>query len=165
VTVVDDGQRALHALEQLDHRQQAWCDVHVVGDVGLVRRDDRDAECGPKACGENDEPDQRPNQRRKEPLTLLEESQQLAPDDAGEGANIMHDIHAATSSSVSPPMSSLKAPPRFFAPVSATTSFALPRGTIFPRLITSKSSSCSTSSNRWVAHSTPILSVLASSCT
>src|SRR3990170_1167223 len=165
LAVVDHRQRALHALEQLDHREQAWRDVHVVGDVGLIRRDDRDAERGAEARGKNNEPNQWPNQGREKPLALLEEAQQLAPDDAEKGADVMHDAHAATSSSVSPPMSSVKAPPRSFAPVSATTSLALPRATIFPRLITSRSSSGSTSSNRWVAHSTPILSLFASSCT
>ena len=99
LAVVHHRQRALHALEQLDHREQARRDVHVVGDVGLVGRDDRDAERRAEACGKNDQPDQRPDERREKPLALLHEAQELAPDNAGEGAGVMHGVHAATSSS------------------------------------------------------------------
>src|SRR5262249_48222538 len=119
------------------------------------------AERSTKACGKDDQPDQWPYESREEPLALLQEAEKFPPDDAIEGADMVH--HAAMSCSVSPPISSLKAPPRSPAPVSATTSFVLPRARMRPRVSTSKSSSASTSSKRWVAHSTPILSARASS--
>ena len=80
-------------------REQPGRDVDVVGDVGLVGRDDRNAERGAEAGGENNKPDQWPDQRGEEPLALLKEAQQLAPDDAHEGADEMHQAHAAMSSS------------------------------------------------------------------
>jgi len=67
-----------------------------------------------------------PKPRRKEPLALLQEAQQFPPDDAVEGADEMHRGPAAMSSSVTPPIKSLKAPPKSPAPVPAQTALATP---------------------------------------
>ena len=61
--------------------------VDLVEDVGLVGRDDRHAEHLAEAGGEDEQPDQRPHQRREEALALVQEAQHLAPDDAGKQAD------------------------------------------------------------------------------
>jgi hypothetical protein len=78
----------LHAVEQLDHRDEAGGDVDLVGDVRLVGRDDGDAEGEAEAGGEDDQPDQWAHQRGKEAPTLVEKAQPFAPDDALQTAQV-----------------------------------------------------------------------------
>ena len=78
LAVVDHRQRRLHAVEQQHHADQARRDVDVVGDVGVVGLDDRDAEHVAKARREHRQPQQRPHQRRHQAAVLLRELEQLA---------------------------------------------------------------------------------------
>ena len=80
--VIDHRQRRLHAVEKLDHRDQPGRDIDLVKNVGLVGRNDRDAENLPEAGGKNKQPDQRPHQRGDEAFALMDEAQGFAPDDA-----------------------------------------------------------------------------------
>ena len=79
--VVDHRQRGLHAVEELDHRDQARRDVDLVQDIGVVRGHDRDAERLAKSRGEDEQPDHRAHQRRDEALALVKKTQALAPHD------------------------------------------------------------------------------------
>ena len=80
-------------MEQQDDPEQAGHDVDLVGDVGLVRRDDRDAEHVVEAGGEHGEPHQRPHQRRKQPAALLHEFEQLPHGDGAQRAHDVNEVH------------------------------------------------------------------------
>ena len=82
LAVVDHRQRALHAAEQQDHPAQAGRDVDLVEDVGDVGRLVGDAQHRAEAGGEDEQPDQRPDQGGEEPPALVQEAQELAPQDA-----------------------------------------------------------------------------------
>ena len=69
-------------------------DVDLVEDIGLVRRDDRDAEDLAEAGGEDEQPYQRSDQRRDEALALVQESQRLAPGDAVQADEILAEREA-----------------------------------------------------------------------
>ena len=58
--------------------------IDLVEHVGLVGRDDGDAEDLAESGGEDEQPDQRPHQRGDEAFALMHEAQRLAPDDAGQ---------------------------------------------------------------------------------
>ena len=66
-------------------------DVDLVEDIGLVGRDDRDAEHLAKAGGEDEQPEQRPDQRGDEALALVQEAQPFAHQDALEADEIVGD--------------------------------------------------------------------------
>ncbi len=95
LAVVDHRQRGLHAVEQLDHRHQSRRDIDLVEDVGLVGRDDGDAQHLAESGGEDEQPDQRPHQRGDEALALMQEAQRLAPHDAAEAGGILGEREAA----------------------------------------------------------------------
>ena len=63
-------------------------DENLVEHVGLVGRDDRDAEHLAKARGEDEKPHERAHERRQEPLALVQVAQHLAPDDAAEAREV-----------------------------------------------------------------------------
>src|SRR5690606_20804174 len=86
LAVIDHREGGLHAVEELDHRDEAGGDVDLVEDVGDIGRRDREAEHRPETRREDEEPDERTDERREEPLALAQEPQRLAPDDAPEGA-------------------------------------------------------------------------------
>ena len=88
LAVIDHRQRGLHAVEQLDHRHQSRRDIDLVEDVGLVGRDDGDAEHLAESGGEDEQPHQRPHQRRDKTLALMQEAQRLAPHDAVEAGDV-----------------------------------------------------------------------------
>src|SRR6202012_895443 len=88
LTIIDHRERGLHAVEKLDHRHQPRRDIDLIGDVGLVGRDDRDAEHLAEAGCEDEEPHQWAHQRRYETLALMQEAQGLAPHDAVEADDI-----------------------------------------------------------------------------
>ena len=97
LAVVDHRQRGLHAVEQLDHRHQSGRDIDLVQDIGLVRRNDRHAEDLAEAGGEDEQPHQRPHQRRDEALALMQEAQRLAPGDAAQADEILAEPEARAS--------------------------------------------------------------------
>ena len=84
LAVIDHRKRGLQPIEELDHRDEAGRHIDLIQYVGLVRRDDRDAEDGPEPGREDEQPDERPDQRREETPSLAEEPQGLSPRDPGE---------------------------------------------------------------------------------
>ena len=76
--VIDHGQRTLHAVEEKHHTDKSGYDIDFVDHVSLIGRRDGEPEYGTKSCRENQEPQQRPNEGGKEPLTLLQEPQHFA---------------------------------------------------------------------------------------
>ena len=82
--VVDHRQRGLHAVEELDHRDQPGRDIDLVENIGVVGRHDRYAERLSKSGCENEQPDQRAHQRGNEALALVKKAQALSPYDAVE---------------------------------------------------------------------------------
>src|SRR5262249_45339867 len=84
-------ERGLHAGEKQDHANEPGRDVDLVEHVGLVGWDDRHAEHLAEAGGENEEPEQRPHQRRDETFALVEEAQPFADQDALQAAEIAPD--------------------------------------------------------------------------
>ncbi len=88
------------ALNKQDHADEAGYDVDLIENVGFVRRNDRHAEDLAEAGGENEKPDERPHERREEPLALMQKAQNLAPDDAAEAGEITHRSEAARALSI-----------------------------------------------------------------
>ena len=70
-------------------------DVDLVEDVGLVWRDDRDAEDLAEAGGEDEQPDQRAHQGGDEALALMHEAQCLPPGDAAQADQVLAEREAA----------------------------------------------------------------------
>ena len=98
LAVVDHGERALQAGEQEDHAEQARRDVHLVQDVGLIRRLDRHAEHRAEPGGEDEQPHQRPHQSRDEAAALVHEAQRLARDDHPRPAQVVAEGEAGRTS-------------------------------------------------------------------
>ncbi len=61
---------------------EARRDVDLVEHIGLVGRDDRHAEHLAEAGRKDEQPQQRPDQRRDEPFALVEKAQAFADQDA-----------------------------------------------------------------------------------
>ena len=91
LAVVDHRERGLHAVKQLDHRHQSGRDIDLVEDVGLVWRDDGDAEHLSKAGGEDEQPHQRPHQCGNEALALMQEAQSFPPHDTVQAGDILRE--------------------------------------------------------------------------
>ncbi len=139
--VVDHRQRALHAVEQQDHAGQPGHDVHLIGDVGVVGRDDGDAQCRAKAGGEHQQPQQGPYQGAEQPGALQHETQPFARYDAAETLPVS--IHGRTPEAVK----RVKAEPRV-PPCSRLTASACPLATRRPWCTINRSSLGCTSSSR-----------------
>src|SRR6185437_6014440 len=142
-------QRALHGLEELDHPDQAGGDVFLVGNIGLVRRNDRHAEHEAESRSEDHQPDERPHQGRDEAAALVEEAQALTPYDAAQTAVIVDGLHAPRSPVMRSNASRIDA-----ASACRMTSGTGPLARIRPLCNTITRASESTSSMRWVAQST-----------
>jgi len=80
-------------VEQEDDAEQARHDIDLIGDVGLVGRDDRDAEHVVEAGGEHREPHQRPDQRRQQPPALLHEFDDLPHGDGAQRTGGVDELH------------------------------------------------------------------------
>ena len=84
-------------MEQQNDAEQSRHDVDLVGDVGLVGRDDRDAEHVLEARREHREPHQRPHQRGEQPPALLDELDDFPrgqrPEGAADMGGAMSDFH------------------------------------------------------------------------
>ena len=88
LAVVDHRERRLHAVEELDHRDQAGRDIDLVENIGFVWRDDGDAEHLTEAGSEDEQPHQRPDQRRNKTFALMHEAQGLAPHNAVQAGDV-----------------------------------------------------------------------------
>src|SRR5262249_24363294 len=175
LAVVHHGERGLHAVEQLDHHHQAGGYVFLVQDVDFVGRNDRDPEHLPESGGEDEQPYQRPHQRRDEALALVQKAQRLAPSDPLEADRIggqrsgscrcsrqrRHAASLGPSALVSAP----NAPRMSAAAVCARMLATGPCASTFPRCSTMTPSLSATSSTRCVAHSTQTPSRATRSCT
>ena len=80
-------------MEQQDDAEQARHDVDLIGDVGLVGRDDRYAEHVVEAGGEHREPHQRPHDRGQQAPALLHELHDLSHGDGAHGASGVNELH------------------------------------------------------------------------
>jgi hypothetical protein len=79
----------LHAVEQLDQQHQSRRDVDFVEYIGLVGRNDRQAEYLPKAGGEDEEPDEGTHEGGHEALTLMQEAQPFTPNNPLEADRVL----------------------------------------------------------------------------
>src|SRR6202008_2820962 len=70
-------------------------DIDLVEDVGFVWRYDGDAEHLAEADGEDEQPHQRPHQRRNKAFALVEEAQGFAPYNAVQAGEVLTERKAA----------------------------------------------------------------------
>ena len=80
-------------MEQEDDAEQPRHDIYLIGDVGLVGRNDRDPEHVVEAGGEHREPHQRTHQRRQQPSALLHELDDLPGGHGAQRLGGMGDPH------------------------------------------------------------------------
>src|SRR5579875_399053 len=153
--VVNHRKRALHAVEQLDHRHQAGSDVNLIRNIGFIRRNDGNAEHKVKSGRKNHQPNQWPHERGDESAALVEPTQRLAPNHAIKADHILPYGHGSCSPSPAVRINCSNAPFRWVAPAARVTSGTAPCAKMRPlwRIITFASSAAS--SIRWVAQSTP----------
>ena len=96
LAVIDHGQGRLHAVEELNHRDQARRDIDFVENISVIGWDDRDSEYLPETSCKNEKPDKRAHQGRDETLALMQEAERLAPDNAAKAdRNIARSDEAA----------------------------------------------------------------------
>src|SRR5690242_6615327 len=113
-------------MEEQHHRRKPGHDVDLVQYVGLIRRCDRKAEHIAEPRGENDEPDERPDQRSSQPPALAQRPQKFPPGNAGKSADVNHD--SATSA-----VSERNASGRFSFWAMPSSPWRLPAQIKFPR--------------------------------
>src|SRR5262249_27410815 len=161
--VVDHRQRGLHAVEELDHRDQSGRNVDLVENIGVVGRHDGYAERLAKSGGENEQPNQRAHERGDETLALMKKTQALSPYDAVETDEALRpakrpvavkDGVAPRSSPSRPPVKEVNASPIEPAPASPATECERPSASTRPLCSTTTWSSSRISSMRWVAQRT-----------
>src|SRR5262249_3073208 len=153
----------LHGVEELDHANQARRHEHFIEHVGLIGRNDRNAEHLAEAGGKNEQPNQRPDEGGQEALALMQKAQHLAPGDAGKAGGIagkpkpvFGDLDAhGTAPARSFSTMRKKAVRKFGAWVSASKAGPRPLKRTRPLCNRTMASCSPTSSTRWVAHKTP----------
>src|SRR6202020_1402638 len=164
--IVDHRQRRLHAVEELDHRDQSRRDIDFVENVRVIGRHDRDAERLSKSGCENEQPDQRAHQCGNEALALVEKTQALSPNDAVEADQALRPAERPVAlkdgvahhspPSLPSPVKDVNASPIERAFASSITERDGPFARTRPLCNTTTWSSSRISSTRWVAQRTPI---------
>src|SRR5262249_27905091 len=69
--------------------------IDLIEHIGVVRRDNGDAEHLTEPDREDEQPDQRPHQRRDEAFALMQEAQAFAPDDTAKADGVLRERKAA----------------------------------------------------------------------